>query len=144
MRRSLLLCSLLVAVASSGCGKFRKNRECGDLAKKVNGFIKDSKTRPEPNYADPKVVARQSRELAERYQRLSLELVALGVETEELVPEVEAYRKLAEQAASALEGAALALEKQDLELARTRRNDFDRAAKAEPALVASINDVCSR
>ena len=62
----------------------------------------------------------------------------------ELAPHVEAYRKLADQAASALEGAAVALEQDDLELARTRRNDFDRAAKQEPSLVKTINDVCAR
>jgi len=139
----LLLAALLVACAG-GCGKFRKNRECTDLAQRVNTFINDSKSRGVPNYADPKQVARESRQLAERYKKLDTELFTLRVETAELAPHVEAYRKLAEQAAGALEGAAVALEKHDLELARTRRNDFDRAAKQEPALVKTINDVCAR
>src|SRR5687767_12289178 len=142
MRRVLAL-ALLLALAS-GCGKFQKNRECTDLAQKVNAFINDSKNQGSPNYRDPKQVAKESRELAERYKKLNRELSTLGIETDDLAPHVEAYRKLAEQAATALEGAAVALDEQDLELARTRRNDFDRAAKAEPALVKTINDVCAR
>ncbi len=140
MSRLLVAALLLVA---GGCGNFRKNRECTDLAKRVNTFIDDSKQRPTPNYANPTEVARESRELAARYKKLNSELFTLGIETTDLLPHVEAYRKLTEQAATALEGAAVALEKRDLELARTRRNDFDRAAKQEPTLVKAINDVCA-
>jgi hypothetical protein len=143
MRRALLTAVVFCAL-SVACGKFRKNRECTDLAQKVNAFIDESNRGNSPTYANSPEVVRESRRLAERYKKLSVELFTLGIETDELAPHVEAYRKLAEQAATALEGAAVALEKQDLELARTRRKDFDRAAKQEPALVKTINDVCSR
>jgi hypothetical protein len=142
--RAALVALLLASVCVTACGKFRKNRECTDLAQKVNGFIDDSKDGTTAAYAESPAVVRESRKLAERYRKLSTELGAVRIESTELAPRVEAYRKLADEAATALEGAALALEKQDLELARTRRKDFDRAAKLEPALVKAINDSCAR
>ncbi|HVJ15324.1 MAG TPA: hypothetical protein VM686_07785 [Polyangiaceae bacterium] len=135
---------LIALILCAGCGKFRENRECADFAQRVNAFISESKGKGSPNYANPAEVVRESRALAERYKKLDVDLSTLKIETAELRPPVESYRKLAAQAATALEGAAVALEKQDLELARTRRNDFDRAAKQEPALVKTINDLCAR
>jgi hypothetical protein len=141
MRARLLV---LVLLALPSCAKFEKKRECRTLAQKVNGFINESKSAGSPNDADPQLAARESRTLAERYRKLSQELGALNVRSDELAPHAAGYRKLAEQAATALEGAAIALERRDLELARTRRNDFDQAARAEGPLVGAINAACSK
>jgi hypothetical protein len=131
-------------LTAPGCAAFKKSHECGKLAKKVNGFIGETRRDAPASYADPLRAAKESRELAESYRRLSRDLGALGLRSEELVLRVARYRKLADDAALALDGAAQALEKHDLEQARTRRLDFDRAAKDESPLVREINAVCSR
>ncbi len=135
---------LAFALLPFGCAKFKKNHECTEFAKKVNGFIGETRSDAPANYADPARAAKESKVLAERYRQLSRDLAALAVESEDLAGQVARYRKLADGAASALDGAALALEKHDLELARTRRLDFDRAAKAEGPLVREINEACAR
>lgn len=133
-----------LACLLGGCGKFQKNKECGDLAGAVNAFIGETKKAVPAEYAEASKAARESRALALRYRKLNTELGALKVESEELVPKLQRYKKLAEDAASALDGAAQALDKKDLELARRYRLDFDRAAKSEAPLVREINQTCAR
>jgi hypothetical protein len=135
---------LVFAGALSGCGKFQKNKECGDLAGAVNAFIDETKKAVPAEYAEPSKAARESRALASRYRKLHTDLGALKVESEELVLRLERYKKLAEEAATALDGAAQALDKKDLELARRYRLDFDRTAKSEAPLVREINRACAR
>jgi hypothetical protein len=135
---------LLLVTLAPGCGKFKKNRECSGLAQRVNAFIGETRAGEGASQLDSVRAAKESRQLAERYRKLSADLAALDIESQDLVAHVASYRKLADDAASALEGAAVALDQHDLELARTRRLDFDRAAKNEKPLVRAINDACSR
>lgn len=143
-RSVALLLALGGAWALSGCGKFTKHKECNELAAVVNVFIAETEKAVPVEYADPAKAARESRELAARYKKLDTELGALKITSEELSPRFERYKKLAEEAATALEGAARALESKDLELARRYRLDFDRSAKSEGPLVREINQICAR
>jgi hypothetical protein len=138
--------ALIFALASAftACGKFQKNKECGELAGAVNAFIDETKKAVPAEYTEASQAARESRALALRYRKLNTDLGALKVESDELVLRLERYKKLAEEAARALEGAAQALDKKDLELARRHRLDFDRTAKDEAPLVREINAACAR
>jgi hypothetical protein len=138
--------ALIFAVASAlgGCGKFQKNKECGELAGAVNAFIDETKKAVPVEYTEASKAARETRALALRYRKLSTDLGTLKIDSEELVPRLERYKKLAEEAARTLDGAAQALDKKDLELARRYRLDFDRTAKGEAPLVREINTACAR
>ena len=138
------LVAAALACGLVGCGKFQKNKECGDVAGAVNAFISETKKAVPAEYAEASKAAGESRALALRYRKLSTDLGALKVESEELVPKLQRYKKLADDAATALDGAAQALDKKDLELARRYRLDFDRTAKSEAPLVREINQTCAR
>lgn len=135
---------VVIPLLLSGCAKFQKNKECADLAGTVNAFIDETRKAVPAEYTEAGKAARESRALSLRYRKLSTDLGALEVSSEELVPRLERYKKLAEEAALALDGAARALEEKDLELARRHRLEFDRAAKSEAPLVREINQVCAR
>ena len=110
----------------------------------MNAFIAETKRTVPADYAEAPKAAQESRALALRYRKLCTDLGALTVESEELVPNLARYKKLAEDAAVALDGAARALDEKDLELARRFRLDFARAAKSEAPLVREINQTCAR
>jgi hypothetical protein len=135
---------LVIPLLFTGCSKFQKNKECADLAGTVNAFIDETKRAVPAEYTEAGKAARESRALSQRYRKLGTDLGALEVHSEELVPHLERYKKLAEEAALALDGAARALEEKDLEGARRHRLEFDRAAKSEAPLVREINRVCAR
>ena len=82
MRRALLAAAVLCAL-SAGCGKFRKNRECTDLAQKVNAFIDESQRANAATYAESPEVARESRKLAEQ-AAAALEGAAVALEKKDL------------------------------------------------------------
>ena len=110
----------------------------------MDAFIGETKKAVSSEYADPVKAAQEGRALAARYRKLDTDLRALKIESDELTPLLARYEKLAVDAARALDGAAQALEKKDLELARRHRLTFDSAAKSEGPLVAEINRACAR
>jgi hypothetical protein len=129
-------------VTAAGCGKHA--RECRDLTTRANAFIADSqKARPEGG-----VTKEQTREqtlvTAERYERLHRDLGDLGIESSDLLPEVESYRALALRSAAALKDVARALENKDFETARRKRVELANATKEEAPLVERINAICAR
>ena len=131
---------LLVAlVTCTGCG--RLERECRAVSETANAFIVESeRLRPRAN-ATPEETVKAELATATRYERLAADLAALKVESSELLPEVERYRKLAEHSAQALRAVA-ALEGNDFEAARTKRIELDAASRGEAPLVERINVVC--
>ena len=81
------------AVVALGCGKL--HRECEAVVKTANAFIAESaRHRPSPN-APPEQAAREALETAARYDKLASDLAAIGVQSDELRPEVERYADLA-------------------------------------------------
>jgi hypothetical protein len=133
----------LVLSLLSGCGRFRKAKECDLLAKTVSAWLA---RQPAPSAAstEPKKLAIATRTTAARYEELDRELAALDVKSRDLTSRVARYRKIAVQSARALEDAASALERGNVDLARQRRVEFDETMKAESALVAEINSTCRR
>lgn len=136
---SFRLALVLLAFTLSGCGELR--RECREVVSTANAFIAGNDKGKSAAHG-PEATAREARALADRYDKLATDLRALAVESDELVGEVEAYRKLAISAASSLRAAATALENKDWETARKKRVEFDEAARGEGPLVARINAVC--
>jgi hypothetical protein len=142
---SLVRLALVVFSLSllAGCGRFRKAKECDLLAKTVSAWLA---RQPAPSGAstEPKQLATETRATAARYQELDRELGALDIKSRDLASRVARYRKIAVQSARALEDAASALERGNVELARQRRVEFDETMKAESALVTEINSACRR
>lgn len=140
LRSALLLVALL---ALSGCGRFRKAKECEVLAKAVSGWLAKQPT-PSGASTEPKKLAAETRVTAQRYEELDRELAALDIKSRDLVRRVAAYRKIATQSAHSLRDVADALERDNFELARKKRVEFDETVKAEASLVAEINAECRR
>jgi len=131
-----------LAVVALGCGKLR--RECEAVVKTANAFIAESaRHRPSPN-ALPEQAAREALETAVRYDKLASDLAAIGVQSDELRPEVERYADLAVRSSASLRAAAHSLETEHFEQARQKRVELDAAAKSEGPLVAKINSVCRK
>ena len=134
---------LLMVVGATSCGRFRQTKECTVLAQTVATWL--AKVPPAETAAlEPSRLIDETRASARRYAELDRQLGALAIKSKELVPRVERYRSLAQQAARSLEEAAVAIERNDAELARKRRVDFDTLARSEAPLVAEINAVCGR
>ncbi|HET9956348.1 MAG TPA: hypothetical protein VFQ61_17690 [Polyangiaceae bacterium] len=148
MQLSRLVPALLVLASGTGCGKFKRSKECGAVAGAVSTFVSASAPTPigkgQPASITPTDLARDARATARRYNELDQRLESLHVQSADLAPRVTHYRELARQAAIALEDAATALEHSDAETARRKRVEFDAVARSEPALVAEINNICRR
>lgn len=144
LRHSVWLAAATAAFPlASGCGEFRRAKECTALSKTVSAWLSAGPT-PNLGASEPHAIAREARATADRYEELDRRLAALEIESEELVPHVASYRSMAQKSAGVLDEVASALERKDGELARRLRVEFDATAKAEDALVARINAVCKR
>lgn len=113
------------------------------LAKAVSGWLAKQPT-PSGASTEPKKLAAETRVTAQRYEELDRELAALDIKSRDLVRRVAAYRKIATQSAHSLRDVADALERDNFELARKKRVEFDETVKAEASLVAEINAECRR
>jgi hypothetical protein len=135
-----VVAAVLLAFALAGCG--RLDRECRAVTATANAFIKESEElRPRPNAsADETVKAELA--TATRYEKLAADLLALDVQSSELLPEVQSYRALAEHSAASLRAVAMAFGKGDFEAARAKRIELDAAARGEAPLVERINTLC--
>lgn len=140
VRLTVLALSLAVL---SGCGRFRKAKECDVLAKAVSTWLARQPT-PSGASAEPKKLAAETRITAARYEQLDRELAALDIKSRDLVPRVARYREIAVKSARVLQDVATALERDNSELARRRRVEFDETMRAESAIVAEINSECRR
>ncbi len=138
-----ILTLLSLAVLVMGCGRFRKAKECGAVAKTVSSWLANQ---PAPSSAssDSKTLAVQSRATARRYEELDRALAALDVRSPDLSSRLTRYRKLATDSARALEDVAQALDTDQAEAARKKRVEFDGISREEVQLVAEINDHCRR
>lgn len=132
---------LSASAALGGCGKFQTARECGTFATTIKTWQTQAMTvaSAKPVASSP---AAESRALAERYDQLATSIDALHLESPELLPRAERYKKLAHEAAAALRDVAEAVEKGDAERARQLRVAFDDIARSEGPLVKDINTVC--
>ena len=140
----LLPCALCLLLAvSSGCGRFRKAKECGLLADAVAGWMKKGAA-PSPAGADTPALVADARATAARYRELDRTLSEIKLDSDELTPLVRRYRQMAVDSAEALEEVARALTDADLERARKLRVDFDTTVRAEAPLVEEINATCRK
>jgi hypothetical protein len=140
IRSLACLCSALVLLS---CGRFRKAKECSLLADTVSAWMSQQKP-ASPADADTAALVSDARSTAARYHELDRTLSGLKLESEDLVPLVVRYRKMAVDSARALEAVSAALAAGDLEAARKLRVDFDSTIRAETPLVNEINAECRR
>jgi outer membrane murein-binding lipoprotein Lpp len=124
----------------AGCSK--KPKECNDFITTVNAALQEIDSRPKPQGADMKAVARENRDLAERYDRLAESVQKLEISTPQLQQHAEQYRDMATKAAATLREVALAVEKLDSETAKRKHEQFEQVAKKEDELVAGVNALC--
>ena len=129
---------------TTGCGRFRKAKECGVLADTVSAWMKKDAPPPSPAGADTPALVADARATAGRYRELDRTLAGIKLESDELTPLVQRYRQMAVQSAQALEEVARALSDENLEHARKLRVDFDAIVRAEAPLVNEINAACRK
>jgi hypothetical protein len=142
--RSLFVpCVAGLLIAASGCGRFRKAKECGLLADAVASWMKKD-TAPSPAGADTPLLVADARATAARYRELDRTLSEIQLASDELTPLVRRYRQMAIESAEALEAVSRALNDADLERARKLRVDFDATVRAEAPLVEEINAACRK
>lgn len=140
LRASRALLSTVGLWTALGCGKL--DRECKSVSATANAFIAESeRLHPKPD-ATPEETVQAELRTAARYEKLASDLAALKIESDELAPDVERYRALAEHAAGSLRAVAGALSRGDFEAARAKRIELDREARGEAPLVTHINEVC--
>jgi hypothetical protein len=129
--------------ALSGCGRFKKAKECGLLVDAVSSWLRKSTPASAPD-ADTAALVADANATAQRYRELARTLSEIKLESAELTPLVTRYRQIAVKSAQALEDVSKALGESDLELARQLRVDFDTTLRSEAPLVDEINAACRR
>lgn len=129
--------------ASAGCSAIKKAKECSALASTVSDWMAEA-PKEDPSASAPERIAADARKTARRYEELDRRLAALNVRSKALIAPVASYRSLALESARVLDEVAGALERNDTELARRRRVEFDGTKGKEQKLVAEINGVCRK
>lgn len=142
LQRSLVMLLCLGALALSGCGKFKRAKECNAFIDKVNAALKEIEKRTSTPEGDEKVAVSEMRELAKLYEKLSQDIAALGITTAELKKQATEYQQMATKAAATARQVADAIEGKDIDKATQAQKQFDLIVKEEDQLVSSINGLC--
>jgi hypothetical protein len=137
---TVLLC--MVLLGATGCGKFKRAKECNAFIDKVNVALKDIEKRTSAPEGDEKAAVGEMRELAKLYEKLSQDIAALGITSQELKKQAADYQQMATKAAGTARQVADAIEGKDIEKATAAQKQFDLIVKEEDQLVSSINQLC--
>ena len=144
MRQRFVLAAFAVSAALmlTGCGKFKKTKECNAFIEKVNTSIKEIEQNSASKGGDDAQVISAMKKLGDLYDQLAKDVGALDVSTPELKAHATNYREMCTKAASTARQVATAIETKNPEQADTAQKEFDRIVKQEDDLVNQINTFC--
>lgn len=141
VRRGTLVLLVLVA---GGCHRQRRAHECNAFIDKVNGALKQINRYTDTNGVDNATIIRNMKELSRRYEQLASDIAKMHIQTPELKRGTDEYRLMALSAAAAAGHMADAFEKRDVGESKSAEREFQAVVTREHALIARINDTCSK
>jgi hypothetical protein len=142
--RFVLAVALVGAVGlSTGCGKFKKTKECNAFIDKVNTAIKEIEQHSTSKAGgdDAQLIA-EMKKLGELYDQLAKDVGGLDITTPELKKHAGSYQQMCVSAASAARQVAGALDTKNKAQADSAQKEFDKIVKQEDELVNQINSFC--
>jgi hypothetical protein len=144
MRIRPVLAVLLLAVAcfGSGCGKFKKTKECNAFIEKVNTAIKEIEQHSASKAGDDAQVISEMKKLADLYDQLARDVGALDITTPDLKKHAMEYQGMCTKAAQTARQVASAIETKNADQADNAQKEFDKIVKEEDDLVNQINGFC--
>lgn len=144
MRKRSVLVALSVSAALllTGCGKFKKTKECNAFIDKVNASIKEIEQHSASKGGDDAQVISEMKKLGDLYDQLAKDVGALEVSTPELKTHATNYQQMCTKAASTARQVATAIETKNPEQADSAQKEFDKIVKQEDDLVNQINTFC--
>ncbi|MFO0569913.1 MAG: hypothetical protein U0263_29980 [Polyangiaceae bacterium] len=144
MRKRSVLVALSVSAALllTGCGKFKKTKECNAFIDKVNASIKEIEQHSASKGGDDAQVISEMKKLGDLYDQLAKDVGALEVSTPELKTHATKYQQMCTKAASTARQVATAIETKNPEQADSAQKEFDKIVKQEDDLVNQINTFC--
>lgn len=136
--------ALAVLVAVAGCHNATEETECAHFIEKVNASLVDINQHTHITGMDgPKMVSEMNT-LADLYDKLARDIAAMPISTSELSTRAEAYRRMAQSAASAARHLASAVQNKDPQAVQVADKEFKDVVARESKLIASIDTVCKR
>jgi len=138
---------LAVAVAAlclvpTGCGKFKKTKECNAFIDKVNASIKEIEQHSASKGTDDAQVISEMKKLGELYDQLAKDVGGLDITTPDLKKHATAYQEMCTKAANTARQVAGAIETKNAGQADSAQKEFDTIVKQEDDLVNQINTYC--
>jgi hypothetical protein len=125
MRRRLISAAIVLIACSllTGCGKFKKTKECNAFIDKVNTAIKEIEKHSASKGGEDAQVIADMKKLADLYDATN-------------------YQGMCVKAASTARQVASAIETKNSEQTDTAQKEFDKIVKQEDDLVSQINTFC--
>ncbi|MBK7579109.1 MAG: hypothetical protein IPI67_02795 [Myxococcales bacterium] len=144
MRKRIVLAAFAITAAFSltGCGKFKKTKECNAFIEKVNTAIKEIEQHSASKGGEDAQVISEMKKLGELYDQLAKDVGALDVSTAELKAHSANYQQMCTKAASTARQVATAIETKNPDQAESAQKEFDKIVKQEDDLVNQINTFC--
>ena len=144
MRNRFVLAVALVACFSltTGCGKFKKTKECNAFIDKVNTAIKEIEQHSASKSGDDAQVIAEMKKLGELYDQLAKDVGALDITTGDLKKHAGDYQAMCTSAANTARQVASAIETKNKTQADAAQKEFDKIVKQEDDLVNQINTFC--
>lgn len=144
MRQRFVLAAFAISAALlvTGCGKFKKTKECNAFIEKVNTAIKEIEQNSASKGGDDAQVISSMKKLGDLYEQLAKDVGALELTTPELKTHATTYKEMCTKAASTARQVATAIETKNPEQADSAQKEFDKIVKQEDDLVNQINGFC--
>jgi uncharacterized protein YoxC len=144
MRNRFVVALAVVALSftATGCGKFKKTKECNAFIDKVNTSIKEIEQHSASKGTDDTQVVAEMKKLGELYDQLAKDVGALDITTPDLKKHATAYQEMCTKAANTARQVASAIETKNADQADSAQKEFDTIVKQEDDLVNQINTFC--
>jgi len=137
--RSVLVAFLGVAGLLLACGMAKKANECSALIDRVNSAQQETSS----IQFTMDTSSDDIKKMADVFDKLSKDLAAMEISTNELKGFRDEYKTMAEKAAAATRKLAEAVDKTDATKLEEAQKELDAATDPEDKLVDKINEFCS-
>ena len=140
---SAVILAVSFALVMPGCARRKRIQECNQFIDKVNSSLKEINRYTNTRVDDPKL-AENMQTLAKLFEQLAKDIDAMQISAPKLAPNTGRYREMCQESATAARHLSDAVQKDNVEEAKTADKEFKAAVKSEDELIQQINSVCSR